>query len=106
MWQINGKHAQQIDEIFLEDPRNKVKDVCDEFKTRYPWGKVSGLFLYGDRKSVKEDTRLEKGENFFSEIEKHLKAYGHSYVCRAETHRWPSLETSLTRSMMEPATLV
>lgn len=75
VWQIIGKHAQQIDEIFLEDPRNRVKDVCLEFSKRYPLDQVAGLFLYGDRTSVKEDTKLEKGENFFTEIEKHLKAY-------------------------------
>jgi len=75
VWQIIGKHAQQIDEIFLEDPRNRVKDVCAEFSRRYPMEHVAGLFLFGDRTSVKEDTKLEKGENFFTEIEKHLKAY-------------------------------
>src|SRR5690606_9743402 len=60
VWQIKGKHAQQIDEIFLEDPRNRVKDVCAEFMRRYPVDQVAGLFVYGDRTSVKEDTKLEK----------------------------------------------
>lgn len=75
VWQINGKHAQQIDEICLEDPRNRVKDVCQEFIKRYPSADVSGLFIYGDRTSIKEDTKMEKGENFFTEILKHLKDY-------------------------------
>lgn len=76
VWQISGKHAQQIDEIFLEDPRNRVKDVCDEFTKRYPLGDVQGLFIYGDRTSLKEDTKLSKGENFFTEItNKHLVKY-------------------------------
>lgn len=75
VWQISGKHAQQIDEIFLEDPRNRVKDVCAEFMRKFPVHDVAGMFLYGDKTSVKEDTKLEKGENFFTEIEKHLKSY-------------------------------
>jgi phage terminase large subunit len=76
VWQIKGKHAQQIDEICLEDPRNRVKDVCAEFRKRYPIDQVSGLFIYGDRTSIKEDTKMEKGENFFTEItNKHLKDY-------------------------------
>jgi phage terminase large subunit len=75
VWQIHGKHAQQIDEIFLEDPRNRVKEVCAEFAKRYPVHEVRGLFIYGDRTSLKADTKLEKGENFFTMITDQLKAY-------------------------------
>lgn len=75
VWQIEGKRARQIDEICLEDPRNRVKDACEEFKKRYPPGRVQGLFIYGDRTSIKEDTKLEKGENFFSKISEYLKEY-------------------------------
>lgn len=75
VWQIKGKHAQQIDEIFLEDPRNTVKEVCAEFTNRYPVSEVSGLFIYGDRTSLRADTKLEKGENFFTMITDQLKAY-------------------------------
>jgi len=75
VWQIRGKHIQQIDEICLEDPRNRVKDVCAEFAKRYPMGSVSGLFVGGDRTSIKEDVKLEKGENFFTKILEYLKDY-------------------------------
>lgn len=75
VWQIIGKHAQQIDEICLPDPKNRVKDVCEEFKRRYPVGEVKGLFVGGDRTSIKEDVKLEKGENFFTKIIEHLKPY-------------------------------
>lgn len=79
IWQIIpqkiGKKAIQIDEICLEDPRNRVQHVCNEFVNRYPSGRVKGLFLYGDRTSIKEDTKLEKGENFFTKIIQHLKIY-------------------------------
>ena len=33
------------------------------------------MFLYGDRTSYKEDTAKEKGENFFTDIQKYLKDY-------------------------------
>ncbi|MBB6126960.1 PBSX family phage terminase large subunit [Mucilaginibacter lappiensis] len=75
VWQLKGKHAQQIDEIFLEDPRNRVKDACLEFCKRYPLSEVSGLFVGGDRTSIKEDTKKEKGENYFTDIMKDLKDY-------------------------------
>lgn len=75
VWQIVGKEATQIDEICLEDPRNRLKHVCAEFKQRYPIGRVAGLFIYGDRTSWKEDTKKEKGENFFTDIMILLKEY-------------------------------
>lgn len=68
VWQIVGKDAKQIDEICLEDPRNRLKHVCAEFRQRYPQNRVKGLFIYGDRTSWKEDTKKEKGENFFTDI--------------------------------------
>jgi PBSX family phage terminase large subunit len=75
VWQIIGKKAIQIDEICLPDPRNRVKDACLEFSARYPAARVKGLFIYGDRTSVKEDTKLEKGENFFTKIVEWLGEY-------------------------------
>jgi hypothetical protein len=75
VWQLKGKHAQQIDEIFLEDPHNRVKDACKEFASRYPLHEVSGLFVGGDRTSIKEDTKKEKGENYFTDIMRELKDY-------------------------------
>lgn len=75
VWQINGKQAIQIDEICLPDPRNRVKHICNEFRQRYPQTKVKGLFLYGDRTSWKEDTKKEKGENFFTDILRELTDY-------------------------------
>ena len=75
VWQINGKKAVQIDEICLSDPRNRIKHVCAEFMQRYPIDRVKGLFVYGDRTSWKEDTKKEKGENFYTEILNYLDAY-------------------------------
>lgn len=75
IWQIKGKKAIQIDEICLEDPLNRVKHVINEFKRRYPVGRVKGLFVYGDKTAIKEDTAKEKGENFFTEVMSGLKEY-------------------------------
>ena len=75
VWQIVDKYAMQIDEICLPDPRNKRHHVCNEFIKRYPLARVKGLFVYGDRTSLKEDTGKEKGENFFTDILKYLKDY-------------------------------
>jgi phage terminase large subunit len=75
IWQGVGKEVKQIDEICLEDPRNRVSHVCAEFMKRYPVDRVKGLFVYGDRTSIKEDTKMEKGENFFTKIIQHLRDY-------------------------------
>ena len=44
-------------------------------RNRYPADRVKGLFVYGDRTSIREDTKLEKGENFFTKILQHLQKY-------------------------------
>ena len=75
VWQLDGKKAYQIDEICLPDPLNRRHHVCNEFKKRYPLDRVKGLFIYGDRTSKKEDTGKEKGENFFTDIQKYLTEY-------------------------------
>jgi hypothetical protein len=55
----------QIDEICLSHPKNTIKDLAEEFERRYP-NHNTGLFVYGDATSQKEDTKLEKGQNFFT----------------------------------------
>ena len=75
VWQIHDKKtAVQIDEICLETPRNTVEAVCKEFDRRYGTHQT-GLFVYGDATSKKQDVKLEKGYNFFTLIAKHLKKY-------------------------------
>lgn len=75
VWQIIGKKMIQIDEICLSDPLNRIKHVCAEFMKRYPQARVKGLFIYGDKTSWKEDTKKEKGENFFTDIMNCLLGY-------------------------------
>jgi len=57
----------QIDEIMLKDPLNTLKDTCEEFMKRYGKNR-QGLFVYGDATSKKKDTKLQKGQNFYSLI--------------------------------------
>jgi PBSX family phage terminase large subunit len=76
VWQIVDKTtAVQIDEICLPDPLNRIESVCNYFMKLYPPNRVKGLFVYGDRTSVKEDTKMQKGENFFTQILHYLKDY-------------------------------
>lgn len=79
VWQIDikddKKDVTQIDEICLPDPNNRVTSLCVEFKKRYPTQRTKGLFVYGDRTSIKEDSKMEKGENFFTKVQQNLSEY-------------------------------
>jgi len=74
IFQIQGKTITMIDEIAGVTPMNTVKAVCGEFIRRYP-NHQAGLFIYGDATANKEDTKLEKGYNFFRLILDYLKQY-------------------------------
>ena len=74
--QVQGYIIKQIDEICLKSPRNTLRLTCDEFKRRYPVADNSeGVYIYGDRTSKKQDTKLEKGENFFTLAANYLSEY-------------------------------
>ena len=77
IYQAKGKQAWKIDEICLKNPQNTLSHTLMEFKRRYPPNK-SGLFVYGDRTSLKEDTKLEKGQNFYTIITNTLSEYSPS----------------------------
>jgi hypothetical protein len=74
IFQIQGTEIRMIDEILGINPRNTVHDVCNEFKYRYNEHKT-GLFIYGDATSQKEDVKQQKGYNFFRLIENELMQY-------------------------------
>jgi hypothetical protein len=74
VWQIAGKHAQQIDEICLASPRNNTMALCREFKRKYPHHEA-GLFVYGDPAGKHQDTRNQKGYNDYTIIASELKDY-------------------------------
>jgi hypothetical protein len=74
VWQLNGNNLNQIDEVLLPDPRNTLQHTCNEFKNRYK-GHNAGLFVYGDATSKKQDTKLEKGTNFYTLIQAYLEEF-------------------------------
>ena len=74
IFQIEGLHIKMIDEIAGETPNNTVKSVCNEIIRKYP-AHNSGMFVYGDATANKQDTKLEKGHNFYTLILEYLKQY-------------------------------
>jgi hypothetical protein len=74
IFQIVGKNIYMIDEIAGVTPNNTVKSVCNEFARKYP-SHDAGLFIYGDATASKEDTKLEKGYNFYRLITDALQKY-------------------------------
>lgn len=73
VFQYYNSNIIQIDEIMLKDPRNTLKDTCEEFLERYGSNR-QGLFIYGDATSRKRDTKLQKGQNFFRMIFTYLSS--------------------------------
>lgn len=74
VFQIEGKEVRMIEEIAGVNPMNTVKAVCGEIKRKYN-GHKAGMFIYGDATSQKEDTKLEKGYNFFRLITEELAIF-------------------------------
>ena len=65
LYQIENKTVKQIDEFCLSHPKNTIKELALDFSEKYKHHDKS-VFVYGDATSKKEDTKLEKGQNFFS----------------------------------------
>ena len=68
IFQIQGFNVYMIDEIAAENPYNTLRWVCNEICKRYLYGSVvhkSGMFIYGDATSRKDDVKQEKGKDFF-----------------------------------------
>jgi hypothetical protein len=78
IFQLKGKEVIMVDEIAGETPNNTIKGVCNEFKRKYQ-GHDAGLFIYGDATANKEDTKLEKGFNFYRLILEELKDFKPNY---------------------------
>ncbi len=74
VYQAKSDKAWKIAEICLEHPRNNLSATLFEFISMYP-NHDRGIFVYGDRTSLKEDTKLEKGQNFFTIIMRTLGDY-------------------------------
>jgi len=73
IWQVDDKDIKQIYEICLKSPRNKLVEVVKEFRI---WAKSHNfenvVYIYGDASSQRDDTKLEKGINYFSLLKKEL----------------------------------
>lgn len=74
IYQIVDKTIYQIDELCLAHPKNTLKELALEFSLKYS-GHTSGLFVYGDATSKKADTKLEKGQNFFTLFCKYVSEF-------------------------------
>ena len=74
IWQGDGDHIRQIDEIALKKPHNKIKSVCNEIARRYKFH-TGGVFIYGDATSRKDDTKVEHGMNFFNLAARYLDKF-------------------------------
>jgi len=74
IFQIDGLKVSMIDEIAGVTPDNTVKAVCAEIKRKYP-AHDAGMFIYGDATASKQDTKMEKGHNFYTIIMDLLSCY-------------------------------
>ena len=81
IWQIDMAHASgltqimQVGEILAKPPNNTVKKLA---KMLVRWladrDHEDMVLIYGDRTSLKEDTKLEKGQNFFNIFQREVEA--------------------------------
>lgn len=74
VYQLKEKTIYQIDEFCLAHPKNTLKELALEFSLKYS-GHVAGVFVYGDATSKKQDTKLEKGQNFFTLFCKYISEF-------------------------------
>jgi hypothetical protein len=74
VFQIKGTQMFMVDELIGKSPDNTVKAICDLFTRRY-YNHAAGLFIYGDATAQKEDTKIEKGHNFFTLIMGYLNKF-------------------------------
>lgn len=74
IFQIEGKELRMIDEIAGVTPDNTVRKVCNEIIRKYQ-NHEAGMFIYGDATANKSDTKLEKGQNFYTLIMDNLKDF-------------------------------
>lgn len=74
IFQLQGKNLVMIDEIAGINPNNTIIAVCREIIRKYP-NHQAGMFIYGDATANKQDTKLEKGMNFYRIVMQQLAKY-------------------------------
>ena len=76
VWQASGKKAWTIAEFAMENPKNTLRDLANAFASQFIAYTKSLVYIYGDSTSIKEDTKLEKGENFYKIFRTLLEGHG------------------------------
>jgi hypothetical protein len=71
IFQVINEDIRMVDEIAATSPNNNLQYVCREISNRYRNHKT-GMFIYGDATSRKQDVKIEKGHNLFTLIENYL----------------------------------
>jgi PBSX family phage terminase large subunit len=74
IFQIEGKEIRMLNEVLGRNPNNTIKWVTREIQRLYP-DHNSGMFIYGDATSQKDDVKQEKGHDLFRLIMSELKEY-------------------------------
>jgi hypothetical protein len=75
IFQIEGMEFKMIKEFAGVNPNNTIKAVCREIIREYGNVHRGGMFIYGDATANKEDTKIEKGMNFYRIIMQELKQF-------------------------------
>ena len=93
MWQVQSNCATQIQEFAMRNPKNTVRDLCTSIVNYLKSvDHKDVVYIYGDRTSLKEDTKLEKGVNFFSIIRSYISEHYETAM------RLPTSNPSVTMS--------
>lgn len=79
LWQIDDKKIKQVGEILGRTPDNTVKKLAHNLiRWCHNHSFADLIYIYGDRTSLKEDTKLEKGQNFFTIFQREVEADYHT----------------------------
>lgn len=78
LWQFDSNNAYCIDEIAAENPYNTLRWVCNEVVKKYGRNGLDhqgAFYIYGDATSRKDDTKIEKGKDFFVLAKEYLEPF-------------------------------
>ena len=76
VYQAEGHRAWAIAEFAMKNPKNTLGDLAAAFASQFSAYTRSTIYIYGDATSIKQDTKLEKGENFYKIFRTLLEHYG------------------------------
>ena len=99
VFQVSGKCAWMLKEIFTESPRNNTIGACNEFKRLFS-NHTGGLFIYGDPSGKNKDTRQEQGFNDYNIITRELRDF-HPILRIANSHPAVKMRGNFINSIFE-----